>query len=97
MKVIGLVPSAYRSEEKLIVEMTAAEWNCITDVGGDRKVGMTMDVAKVYQRAKSLQQNQATLATARQQLVAIASLLEPLEGVVGCDPQPEGNEAETNG
>jgi len=99
MKAIGLIPNG-RHGSKLIVEMTEDEWKKIVNDEYSPLnvvVGQTGDVGKVFDRAKRLKQNQGELKKAMQSLRAIADLLEPLEGVVGCDPQPATNEAESNG
>lgn len=99
MKVIAKIPVRFR-DDSLVVEMTYNEWKKLAGdahQGITAEVGTTLNVDKLYDRIKSIERNRDKLASVRQNLIAIASLLEPLEGVVGCDPQPETNEAESNG
>lgn len=98
MKVIAIVPGAYQREEKLIVEMTPSELKKIHGEVVRPDIGMTVAVGTIYDRLSSLRDSQAKLQKVRQQLRAVADLLEPLEGVVGCDaPAEEKGDAEQSG
>lgn len=93
MKVIGIIPGAYQREEKLIVEMTPSELNKIHAGSTVRpEVGTTVAVGAIYDRLRALQDNQKKLVQVRNQLRAVADLLEPLEAVVGCDAPAEGQD-----
>lgn len=91
MKAIGTVP-VQTGSDKLLVEMTRDEWNMIAgDLYRQEEagVGSTVDVAKVYFRAMALEGNKRDLQRARRTLESIARTLEPMEGVVGCEPEME--------
>jgi hypothetical protein len=75
--------------------MTPSELNKIHAGSTVRpEVGATVAVGLIYDRLRQLADNQKKLAQVRNQLRAVADLLEPLEGVVGCDAQ-EGIEGNT--
>lgn len=102
MKVIGIVPGTYSTKAvKLIVEMTPEELNHIQGewvTGKEPFVGMRVQVDKIFKRLRELKENQYQLEKVRAQLRAVADLLEPLEGVVGCDaPAEEKGDAEQTG
>ena len=89
MKAIGSIPLR-GGDYKLIVEMTQEEWKAVSgspSAYAKVSIGSTVAVHKVFSRSAMLRDNQEKLAEARQSLRAIANLLEPLEGVVGCDPE----------
>jgi hypothetical protein len=88
MKIVAKV-----SDDRVLVEMTREELTKVaTGVHypyANMEVGRKYEVDKIWERLSSLSRNQKKLSEARQSLVAIASLLEPLECVVGCDPAVE--------
>lgn len=90
MKVIGVIPQRYGGSNRLLVEMNQEDWFNIqgkySHTNESVSVGNFVNVSKIYRRIKALEENQSELQKVRQQLRAMADLLEPLEGVVGCDP-----------
>lgn len=100
MKVIGVIPLPYSNTDSVIVEMTSKELEqiCGSSFNDTPRVGTVFKVHEIYSRMRGLKDNQERLKNVRQQLIAVAGLLEPLEGVVSCDaPAEEKGDAEQTG
>ena len=82
MKVIAKMGTDY--DHKILVEMTQTEFaNCAGEYGHNNvstEIGATIKVSEIYRRCQNL--GTASTKQAADQLVALAALLRPLEGVV---------------